>query len=257
MAPRRKKQRTEPKYELLYHPEIPGRGEYIRLAFEATGTPYSDVSNQEKNGYKKVQNLITESNPPAFAPPALLVHGEYYHGKPLVISQTSNILLYLGPKLGLVPEGDEIVRYHVNGLAITALDFCSEAHDVHHPIDIEQYYEQQKEEAKKKAKSFKKRRIPKFFGYFETVLNENKEGDGKYLVGKSLTYADTTLWQVLEGIEFAFPKTVAKLSKTYPLLFSNFRENIKERKGLKEYLTSDRRLPFSIGIFRHYPELDA
>ncbi|KAK9385272.1 hypothetical protein V1515DRAFT_540279 [Lipomyces mesembrius] len=257
MALRQKKQRTEPKYELLYHPEIPGRGEYIRLVFEATGIPYTDVSNQEKNGYQKVLNLITEANPPAFAPPALLVHGGDYHGKPLVISQTSNILLYLGPKLGLVPEGDEIAKYHVNGLAMTALDFCNEAHDVHHPIDIEQYYEQQKEEAMKKGKAFTKRRIPKFFGYFETVLKANKEGNGMYLVGKSLTYADTTLWQVLEGIEFAFPKTVAKISKTYPLLSSNFRQNIREHKRLKEYLSSDRRLPFSMGIFRHYPELDA
>ncbi|KAK9369868.1 hypothetical protein V1509DRAFT_444641 [Lipomyces kononenkoae] len=251
-----KKQGSVPKYELLYHPEIPGRAEYIRLIFEATGTPYSDISNHERTGYTKVQKIITETNPPAFAPPALLIHDPDYDGESIVISQTPNILLYLGLKLGLVPEGDEMAMYHANGLTMTALDMCNEAHDVHHPIDVEQYYEEQRSEAIKKSDVFRKRRIPKFFAYFETVLKKNTEGCGKYLVGKRLTYADTTLWQVLEGIDFAFPNTVRKISKNYHLLFSNFRDNIKDQKGIKEYISSNRRRPFSMGIFRHYPELD-
>ncbi|KAK9236460.1 glutathione S-transferase [Lipomyces kononenkoae] len=257
MTPRQGKYHTGPKYELLYHPEIPGRGEYVRLVFEATGTPYIDVSNQGKAGYKKVEQTITEANPPAFAPPALLIHYEGHDGgSSVVISQTPNILLYLGPKLGLVPEGDETALYYVNGLALTALDMCNEAHDVHHPIDVEKYYEEQKPEAMKKSYAFRKKRIPKFFAYFETVLTKNTEGDGKYLVGNRLTYADTTLWQVLEGIDFAFPNTIRKISKNYPVLLSKFRENIKDQKGISEYISSGRRRPFSIGVFRHYPELD-
>ncbi|KAK9242714.1 hypothetical protein V1506DRAFT_50309 [Lipomyces tetrasporus] len=256
MSPSPKKKCEEPKYELLYHPGIPGRGEFVRLVFEATGTPYIDVSNQETRGYAKAKKLTAEGKPPVFAPPALLIHGEGYDGKPLLISQTANILLYLGPKLGLVPEGDEVARYYINGLTLTALDLCNEAHDVHHPIDVAQYYEEQKKEALKRAQAFK-RRISLFLEYFEGVLNSNEEGAGNYLVGKQLTYADTTLWQVLVGVEFAFPKTVGKVSKSCPLLFSKFKESIKEQKGLQEYLSSDRRLPFSMGIFRYYPELDA
>ncbi|ODQ69538.1 hypothetical protein LIPSTDRAFT_6733 [Lipomyces starkeyi NRRL Y-11557] len=96
------------------------------------GTPYIDVSNQETKGYVKVHKLTAEGKPPVFAPPALLIRGDGYDRKSLLISPTANILVYLGPKLGLVPEGDEVARYHINGLTLTALDLCNEAHDVHH-----------------------------------------------------------------------------------------------------------------------------
>jgi glutathione S-transferase len=42
--------KTHPQYELLYWPGIPGRGEFIRLAFEAAGVSYKDVSNASKDG---------------------------------------------------------------------------------------------------------------------------------------------------------------------------------------------------------------
>lgn len=45
-----KKARTHPPYELVYWPEIPGRGEFVRLAFEAAGVSYKDVSNESKDG---------------------------------------------------------------------------------------------------------------------------------------------------------------------------------------------------------------
>ena len=83
-----KKARTQPPYELLYWPEIPGRGEFIRLAFEATGTSYKDVANESKDGINavlavKADDLTIDSdgNPPAFAPPALRVPGEGKGGK--------------------------------------------------------------------------------------------------------------------------------------------------------------------------------
>jgi glutathione S-transferase len=141
--------------------------------------------------------------------------------------------------------------------ALTALDLNNEAHDTHHPVDVSEYYENQKEEALKKATSFREKRIPKFFGFFERVLKRNEdEGKGKYLVGGKVSFADTTLWHVLSGLFFAFPKEMEKRKQDYELLFGTFYESVQEESGIKEYLASERRMPFSLGIFRHYPELD-
>lgn len=119
-----------------------------------------------------------------------------------------------------------------------------------------QYYEDQKEEALKKASDVRENRIPKFLSYFERQLQWNKdEGKGKYLVGDKITYADTTVWQVLDGLTYAFPKEMEARRQDFKDLFQ-FYDDLKEEKGMKEYLASERRLPYSMGIFRHYPELD-
>jgi glutathione S-transferase len=204
--PEPKRQRKdEPSYVLLYHPGIPGRGEYVRLAFEAAGVAYSDPANESKSGSKEVYESCSpdstgiEGNPPPFSPPMLKVPGAGKSGKTLLISQTPNILLYLGPILGLAGE-DEVDKLYVNELALTALDLSNETHDTHHPVAVSAYYEEQKEESLRKSTEFREKRVPKFFGYFERVLKGNEDlGGGKYLVGGQLTYADTTLWQVLDG----------------------------------------------------------
>jgi glutathione S-transferase len=198
----------------------------------------------------------TDNNPPVLAPPALRIPGEGKDGKPLLIYQTPSILSYLGDKLGLAGD-DEAEKAWVLSHALTALDLNNEAHDTHHPIAISAYYEDQKDESLKKAKEFRESRIPKFLGFFERVLKGNEEqGKGKYLVGSRLSYADTTLWHVLSGLLFAFPKELEARKGDYKLLFDTFYPSVQEQNGLKEYLASDRRLPFSLGIFRHYPELD-
>lgn len=263
-----KKQRTHPTYELLYHPGIPGRGEFVRLAFEVAGVPYTDIANEEKDGgYATVKELCMTkepscdgTNPPIFSPPALRVPGAGKNGKAMVISQTPNILAYLGERLGLVPsegeDGDEAGKFYVNQLALTALDLNNEIHDTHHPIAVMEYYESQQNEALKKAKDVRDNRIPKFLSYFERQLQWNKEvGKGKYLVGDKVSYADTTVWQVLDGTCYAFPKEMEARKKEFSELFQ-FYESLKEEKGMKEYLSSERRLPYSMGVFRHYPELD-
>lgn len=257
-----KKQRTLPTYELLYHPGIPGRGEFIRLMLEATGTPYTDIANSQKEGYTTVQKICTtkapeseNGNPPIFSPPALRIPGAGKNGQSLLIAQTPNIMLYLGSKIDLVPD-NEAGKFYVNQLALTALDLNNEIHDSHHPLAVMKYYEEQKEAALEKAKDVRENRIPKFLSYFERQLRWNREaGKGRYLVGEGLTYADTTVWQVLDGLQFAFPKEMEARKKEFGELFS-FYESVKEEKGLKEYLASKRRLPYSMGIFRYYPELD-
>jgi glutathione S-transferase len=260
-----KKPRTQPQYELLYHPGIPGRGEFIRLCFEATGVPFTDVAVEQKNGYSDVQAICmndglesADGNPPVFSPPALRVPGAGKDGKALIISQTPNILMYLAARLGLVPN-DEVSKYHVCQLALTALDLNNEIHDTHHPLAVMKYYEEQKDAALQKAADVRENRLPKFFSYFERNLKHNANDGGgqhRYLVGDRLTFADLVVWQVLDGVSFSFPKEIEVRRKEFPELFGSFYESVKNEGGLKEYLKSERRMPYSEGIFRYYPELD-
>lgn len=248
-------------YRLIYWPGIPGRGEHIRLAFEATGTPYTDVSNGTSAGVKAVLSQISDENtgdahnPPPLAPPIL------QHGDDVTLWQTPNILAYLGPRLGLVPDpnGDDPAgMYHVSALTLTALDGLSnEAHDTHHPIASGAYYEEQKAESLKKAADYRSVRLPKFLGYFERVLAGEASRGGEYLYGGSLTYADLVLFQTLDGVTFAFPKCVARMraSGDYDKVFALY-DRVKGLDKVKAYLASDRRLEYSNGIYRHYPELD-
>jgi len=258
-APASKRQKTSAPYELIYWPAIPGRGEFIRLCFEETKTPYTDVSNTSGNGAKPViEQISTENhgsgdNPPPLAPP-ILRHGD------LLISQVPNILLYLGPRLGLAgPEGDENAHYRINELALTALDgFSDEAHDTHHPVATTDYYENQTEETKIRSKDYIKNRLPKFLGYFERVLQSQGSRGGEWLYGGQLTWADLVLWQGLDGVGYAFPVAMKKLREggDYKRVFA-LSDRVGQRDGMKEYLGSGRRLKYSKGIWRHYPDLDA
>ena len=196
-------------------------------------------------------NKGDQTNPPPLAPP-ILSHGD------LTISQTPNILLYLGPKLGLVPSDDTNAVYHVNSLTLTALDGLSnEPHDVHHPVAVGLYYEDQKAEALRKADDYRQNRLPKFLGYFERVLEGPASNGGQYLYGGQLTYADLVLFQTIDGLLFAFPKCMAKAqgSGKYEKVFTLY-ERVKGQENIKKYLQSERRQEYSMGIYRHYPELD-
>ena len=228
--------------------------------------------NVQSNLFIDPSNMGEGGNPPSLAPP-ILRHGD------LLINQLPNILLYLGPQLGLAPYWDEDPNgiYYINELALTASDGLSnEAHDTHHPIAAGAYYEDQKEEAKKKAKDYIKNRLPKFVGYFERVLKSEASKGGEWLYGGKLTYADLVLFHTVDGVSFAFPKALEKMKKSgeYDGVF-NLIERIRSRDNIKKYLESDRRQKYSKGIYRkssliyivswercltlpgHYPELDA
>jgi len=257
---KRQKSSKDVPYELIYWPGLPGRGEHIRLAFEEAGATYTDTAHQ-KDGMQCVlaqidtKNLGCPINPPPLAPP-ILKHGD------LLINQTPNILLYLGPRLGLVPsadeDGDGDAVYRINELTLTALDGLSnEVHDCHHPIATGLYYEDQKPEAKRKSEDYIKNRLPKFLGYFERVLKGEASKGGKWLYGGKLTYADLVLFQCLDGVTHAFPNAMGRLKKEgeYKGVFE-LHEAVKNRPKIKEYLASDRRQKYGMGIYRHYPELD-
>jgi glutathione S-transferase len=244
-------------YELYYWPEIQGRGEFVRLALEDAGAEYVDVAREPAKGPAKgaakaggVPAMMALLNGklvqhPSFAPPFLR------SGK-LLIGQTANILLYLGPRHGLAPA-NEAGRLWTHQLQLTIADLVGEAHDTHHPIASSLYYDDQRPEAKRRAADFRQSRMPKYLGYFEGVL---ERGGGRYLLGRRLTYADLSLFQIVEGLRYAFPKATARLEKKIPRVI-DVHDAVAERPRLKAYLGSARRIAFNeMGIFRRYGELD-
>jgi glutathione S-transferase len=238
------------KYELYYWPSIPGRGEFVRLALEDVGAPYVDVARVPKRGVDALFPVLGGSLGGArpFAPPVLRA------GK-LVIAQTANILAYLGPKHGLVPRSEALdleARQH----QLTIADLVAEAHDTHHPIGSSLYYEDQKPESKRRSTAFLDARMPKYLGYFEEVLAANKKSRGKWLVGRDRTYVDLSMFQVIEGLRYAFPKRFGRYSKKIPKLMA-LSDRVAARPRIAAYAASPRRIAFNEdGIFRHYPELD-
>ena len=241
------------RYELFYWPGIQGRGEFVRLALEEAGADYVDVarlSQKQGGGVSTMMRLLNDESlkHAPFAPPFLKA------GK-FLIGQTANILQFLGPRLRLVPK-DEASRLWAHQLQLTVADFVVEAHDTHHPIAVDLYYHQQKAEARRRTKHFLAERVPKFLGYFESVLGANKRGKG-HAVGKALTYVDLSLFQMMAGLQYAFPKAMKRLVPDYPRL-AGVSEMVAARPNIAAYLASERRIPFNEdGIFRHYGELDS
>jgi len=238
-------------YELYYWPQIPGRGEFVRLVLEEAGATYVDVGRrprEEGGGVEAVAAFWAgrSEGHPVFAPP-VLKHGD------LVLAQTAAICHFLGRRHGLAPD-DEAGRAHALELQLTIADLVDEVHDTHHPISASLYYEDQKPEARRRATHFVDERLPRFLGYFERVL---RHGGGGMLLGTRLTHADVSLFQALEGLDYAFPRGLARASESTPELRA-LRERVRARPRIAAYLASDRRAPFNQeGIFRHYPELDA
>ena len=233
-------------YELFYWPGIQGRGEFVRLALEDAGAAYRDVA-REPGGMQAMQALLSAAGTPApFAPPFL-------RDRKLLIAQTSAILHYLGPRLGLEPA-TEAGRYAALQYQLTIADWAAEAHDTHHPIAVSLYYKDQKREALRRSQSFCSERLPKFLGYFEAALQANKRG--KYLLGARCSYADLSLFQMVAGLRYAFPRALARAARKAPRVIE-LADRITERPNIAAYLASPRRLAFNEnGLFRRYPELD-
>jgi glutathione S-transferase len=227
------------KYELYYWPSIQGRGEFIRLALEDAGAAYVDVARRPKGMQAMMRMMESEAvKRRPFAPPFLRA-GE------LVIAQTALILHWLAPRLGLAPK-NEAARLWLHQQQLTISDWLVEVHDTHHPIGSGLYYEDQKAESLRRAQDFRENRLPKFMDYFERLER-----------GKGITYVELSLFQMIEGLRYAFPRTMKALEPRYPNLVA-LHERVAERPRLAKYLGSKRRIAFNReGIFRHYPELDA
>lgn len=234
------------RYQLFYWPDIQGRGEFVRLALEDAGAAYDDVA-RKRGGMARMLTMMEgarERRPP-FAPPFL-------NAGNLTVAHVAEILFYLGPRLKLSPR-DEAGRLWLNQLQLTVTDFVKEIHDTHHPVGSGLYYEDQKPEAKRYAQGFLAERAPKYLGYFERVL---KKSGGPWLIGRKFTYIDLSMFQLIEGLRYAFPKAMKRIERDVPGLVG-VHDRVAKRPGVKAYLASERRIPFNeSGIFRCYPELD-
>lgn len=234
------------RYELYYWPTIQGRGEYVRLALEEAGVDYADVARRGERGMAAMMKMMqARGGTPPFAPPFLRA------GK-LLIGQTANILLYLGSRHGLAPKV-EAGRLWVHQLQLTIADLVLEVHDTHHPLGPSLYYEEQRAPARRRSAEFWKARVPKYLGYFERLLDNS---GGGYLTGRKVCYADLSLFQIVDGLRYAFPRRMKAFERRIPGLVA-LHDRVAERPNIKAYLESERRIPFNEdGIFRCYKPLD-
>lgn len=229
-------------YKLWYWAEIQGRGEFVRLAMEAGDIAYVDMA-REQGSDALIEDMKARKDRPPFAPPYLDTGSE-------VIAQVANILLYLGERHGIAPS-DEGGRRWLHEVQLTITDFVAEVHQVHHPVGVGLYYEDQKAEAARFAEEFRDARMPKFLGWFERSV------EGEWLTGDRWSYGDTSLFQLIEGLHYMFPRRMKAIEGDYPKLLA-IRDRVARLPGIAAYCRSDRRIGFNTqGIFRHYPELDA
>ena len=230
------------KYHLWYWPDLPGRGEFVRLALEAAGIPYRDRARED--GVEALVADMAKRGPRGpFAPPYLVADD-------IVIAQVAHILAWLSDRHDLAPK-DEATMLWLIQLQLTISDLVAEVHNVHHPVGVMAYYADQKPEARRAADQFRAERMPKFLDHFEAAATAVP---GEWVAGDRWSPVDTSLFQLIAGLRHAFPRRMATLA--YPALF-RLHDRVAALPRLAAYLTSERRIAFNQdGIFRHYPELD-
>lgn len=232
-------------YDLWYWTGIQGRGEFVRLVLEGAGIRYQDRAREEGDE-ALLKDMDARQGFAPFAPP-YLVDGDF------AIAQVAHILAWLTDK-HLLGSGDPNTDLQLIQLQLTVTDVIAEVLNVHHPVAADKYYHEQKDEAVRAAASFRNARMPKYFGYFEAALGVN---EGPFALGDKWSHVDTSLFQLVEGLTYMFPRRMAALKPRYPRLHV-LRDAVARIDKIAAYLASDRRLPFSEeGLFRHYPELDA
>ncbi|MXO84844.1 glutathione S-transferase [Altererythrobacter aurantiacus] len=235
-------------YDLWYWPSIQGRGEFVRLFMAAAGIEWRDCA-REKDAEALLDDM-DERKEKGFAPyaPPYLVDGDF------AIAQVAHIVTWLSEKhdIGAADEADKL---HLIQLQLDITDIVEEVHSVHHPVASSLYYDDQKDAAEQAAEKFREERIPKYFDHFEQALGV-KDG-GPFSLGSTWSHFDTSLFQLVEGLEYAFPRRMAAIKDDYPMIFA-CRDAVALIDGLAAYVASEDRIPFNEdGIFRHYPELDA
>jgi len=230
--------------QLWYWPDLPGRGEFVRLFMEAAELDYVDMA-REQDADALVEDLFAREGIRPFAPPYLI-------DDEVVIGQTALILLYLSDKEGL-GSGDLATDLKLMQLQMDIADLVEEIHSVHHPIAHDLYYADQMDAAFQRAESIRANRIPKYLLHFENAL---AAGGGPFMLGGQFSHVDTSLFQIMEGLDYAFPNYMRSLHGQFAHL-EGLQSSVPEIDGIAAYLASERRIDFNEdGIFRHYEELD-
>jgi glutathione S-transferase len=232
-------------YKLWYWPHIQGRGEFVRLPLEAAGIDYVDMARRDGVD-ALIADLQGREGRGPFAPPYLaLCDGS-------TVAQVANILQFLGERHGFAPA-DAADRLWLHQFQLTVADLVAEVHQVHHPVGTGLYYEDQKAEAARFAEEFRAERMPKFLRHFEQAAGAVP---GDWLLGERWSYGDTSLFQLVEGLRFMFPRRMLSLEREIPGVLA-IRDRVAALPGIRAYVDSGRRIPFNKdGIFRAYPELD-
>ena len=230
--------------ELWYWPDIPGRGEFVRLFMEGGEIEYEDMARlQGVDALAEHMHGLEGIRP--FAPP-------YIVDDDVVIGQTAHILAYLSDKFGL-GSGELESDLQLIQLQLDISDLVEEVHSVHHPISPALPYADQMDAAYEKAAHFRANRLPKYLIHFDNALAVH---GGPYSLGQQWSHVDTSLFQLMEGLDYAFPNTMRSLQGSFPHL-EGLQSAVPEIEGVADYLASENRIPFSEdGIFRLYEELD-
>ncbi|MBY8828104.1 glutathione S-transferase [Hephaestia mangrovi] len=231
-------------YQLWYWPSIQGRGEFVRLPLEAAGIDYEDCA-RTRGVDALIADMDTRGPYAPFAPP-------YLDTGTMTIAQVAHILTWLADAHDLAPT-DEATLFWTIQLQLTVTDMVAEVHNVHHPIAGGKYYDEQKDAAAANAEQFRAERMPKFLDYFEKATQANR---GDWIAGDRWSPIDTSLFQLVAGLRYMFPKRMEAIEDDYPGLIA-LHDHVAALPGIVAYLASDRRIAFNEdGIFRHYPELD-
>lgn len=229
------------RYELHCGPDGQEKAEFVRLTLEEAAADYVDVLRRP-GGEPRTSRLtwLPRCSSRPFAPPFLKA-GQLW------IGQAANILLYLGHKHGLAPAR-EAGRLWVHELQLTILqltiaDFAGDMHDPHPALGVSL----PTGNAGYRNRVFREQRAPQYFRHFEGIL---KASGGPYLTGRKLTYADLSLFQMVDGLSYAYPRLITWLNRKYDRVF-DLHDRIATRPRIAAYLARERRMPFSnAGMFR-------
>ena len=237
-------------YGLHYWPTIQGRGEFVRFALEYAGIRYIDVARDPRQrrwrgGTARVTCGRRSTSSGVCAALSATVD--------MVIGQTFQHSSCFWDRIMRSRRSMRRAGGGTHQLQLTLADFVAEVHDTHHPIGVGLYFEDQRAEAGRRARVSRRAcaEIPRLL---RARGRGNPAGSG-LLVGQDVTYADLSLFQVVAGLRYAFPKMMAKIG---PIAAARrIARSIADEPRIASYLASSRRIAFNEeGIFRHYAELD-
>jgi glutathione S-transferase len=203
-------------YQLHDGPAGQGSGEFLRLALEAAGAAYVDVSRGAPAVSPSALQITRQPHLPFSTP--FLQDGD------LVMGQTAAILHHLAPVLKLVARSEQ-ARVWTQQIQLTIEDMLR---------DTEAAL------ASKTAPAFGSDRVPVCLQWFETILSRNPAGP-RHLVGGKLSYADLSLFQLLETWRHFVPEATAAALTCTPKVFALL-QRVAALPKVAAYLRSERRL---------------